>query len=203
METRVATIISYLFHPLFVPLYSLLLIFQLETISVFIITNTAKMLILALTALTALALPLLLFWLFRRKGIIASMKMESRQERAIPLVIMTLVYYLMYFLFAGVRLPAIANAFFLGTAIVLLVVALITFRWKISMHTAAMGGMTGAFLAIAFLFGLNLLWLIALLIFISGMVAYARLKLNAHSAAEVYSGWAVGMMVMMLVYFLW
>ncbi len=203
MENRFASIISYFFHPLFIPLYSVFLIFQLETLPVFIITPTAKWMILALTALSTLSLPLLLFWLFRRKGLIASLKMENRQERSIPYVLMMLVYYMMYFLFSGIRLPAIVNAFFLGTALVILAVAVMTFWWKTSIHAAGMGGATGAFLAIAFLFELDLLWLISLILLCSGLVGYARLKLNAHSPAEVYSGWTVGMIVMMLVYFLW
>lgn len=202
MEEKIARIISYLFHPIFVPLYLLALIFQLETLSIFMIPDKAKWLIIGMVATASIALPLLILALFIRKGLIKTMQMETREERMYPYLIMMLVYYVMYLLFSSIKLPVIANAMFLGISMIVLAVVIINFWWKISVHATAMGGMAGAFIAIAIRFELDLLFLISLVILCSGLVGFARLKLNAHKPAQVYLGFLVGMIGMMLVYFL-
>jgi len=202
MEDRVARIISYVFHPLFVPLYSLALIFQLETLTVYLIPDKAKWLIMGMALTATIVLPFLLINLFIRKGLIKSLQMESREERIYPYLLMMLVYYVMYLLFSTIKLPVIAGGMFLGTSVVILAVVVINFWWKVSIHAAAMGGMTGAFTAIAIRYELDIILLISLLIFCSGLVGFARLKLNAHKPTQVYVGFLVGMIGLMLVYFL-
>lgn len=202
MEDRVARIISYVFHPLFVPLYSLALIFQLENLTVYLIPDKAKWLIMGMALTATIVLPFLLINLFIRKGLIKSLQMESREERIYPYLLMMLVYYVMYLLFSTIKLPVIAGGMFLGTSVVILAVVVINFWWKISIHAAAMGGMTGAFTAIAIRYELDIILLISVLIFCSGLVGFARLKLNAHKPTQVYAGFLVGMIGLMLVYFL-
>lgn len=202
MEERFAKIISYLFHPLFIPVCMLALILQMETLSVFIIPANAKWLIMGMVVTSSVILPVLIITLFLRKGLIRSLQMETREERMYPYMLMMLVYYVMYLLFTSIKLPVIASAMFLGVALVILAAVIINFWWKISVHTTAMGGMTGAFIAIARIYELNLLSLILVSVLLSGVVGFARLKLNAHKPSQVYLGYLVGMSVMMLVYFL-
>jgi membrane-associated phospholipid phosphatase len=108
----------------------------------------------------------------------------------------------MYLLFGSINLHVIVNGLFLCVSVVILSVLIINIWWKVSIHTASMGGITGIFIAIAIRYELELLFLIGMMLFISGLVGFARLKLDAHKPSQVYVGFLVGMTMSMLLYFL-
>jgi hypothetical protein len=199
VEEKIARVISYVFHPLVMPLVSLFIIFQLQTLSILVIPESARWLMLGMVLLSTIAFPLLVVMLLMRKGIVQSVHMETREERLYPYLVVCIVYYILYLLFSGIDIPVLVTNFILGVSVLLLLVLILNFRWKISMHTVAVGGMTGAFIAIAIRYQINVLWIITTLTFISGLVGYARLRLNAHSGPEIYLGWLIGAAVMPLV----
>ena len=61
----------------------------------------------------------------------------------------------------------------------------------------SLGGMLGAFLGLSFVMMIDLTPLLLLIIFVSGLVGYARLQLNAHTPAQVYAGFVTGFFVML------
>jgi hypothetical protein len=63
----------------------------------------------------------------------------------------------------------------LGAMLILFVAVIISSFWKISLHMLGIGGVFGAFLALQYLFS-GKLFLIILLLFCSGLVAYARIN---------------------------
>ncbi len=202
IERSFAKVISWLFHPLWIPILGLLLIFQIDTLSVFLIPDKAKWLILGMVLVATMIFPLLIISLFVRKGLVSSIRMEKREERIYPYLLMMLVYYVMYLLFGSIKLPFFVNGLFLSVALVILVVIVINIWWKVSIHAAAMGGITGIFIALAIRYELNLVIVIGLLLLISGLVGFARLKLDAHKPSQVYVGFLVGTVISMLLYFL-
>lgn len=201
-EHAIAKVISWVFHPLWIPLFALLLIFQLETLSVYLIADKARWLIIGMVLMATLVFPLLIIMLFVRKGLVSSIKMERREERIYPYLLMMVVYYVMYLLFGSIKLPTIVNGLFLSVSVVILCVVIINIWWKVSIHMASIGGVTGIFTAIAIRYELDLLILIGLLMLISGLVGFARLKLDAHKPAQVYVGFLAGISVSMLLYLL-
>ena len=62
------------------------------------------------------------------------------------------------------------------------------------------GGVFGAFLALQYLFS-GKLFLIILLLFCSGLVAYARINENAHTLTQVYGGFLVGFCTEFLIFY--
>ena len=140
-------------------------------------------------------IPVFIFYIFRYKRIIASFQMETREERMYPYLSITIIYYLTYTLFTNTNIPAIYSYYLLIATVLSVVLLLINLRWKICIHTAAMGGMTAMFIGLYYQLGLNLLPIIILLILGSGFVGFARLKLNSHKPSEVYVGWLMGAIV--------
>jgi phosphatidylserine synthase len=59
-----------------------------------------------------------------------------------------------------------------------------------------LGGLTGTFTVLFYKFQLNISYLIAILIVISGLTGYARLKLNSHTHAQIYAGFGLGLVIM-------
>lgn len=195
MEKRIAKIISYLFHPLLIPTYSLLIVFNANAYFSFLLPFKAKVLLLIMMVVSTVLIPLFIFSIFRYKKIIDSFQMQTKEERMYPYLSITIIYYLTYILFTNTSIPAIYSFYLLIATVLSIVLLLINLRWKICIHTTAMGGMTALFIGLYYQLGLNLLPIILLLILCSGFLGFARLKLNSHKPSEVYVGWLVGVIV--------
>jgi membrane-associated phospholipid phosphatase len=87
----------------------------------------------------------------------------------------------------------------LMSALVVLVAAIISIKWKISLHMTAQGALAGMLLAIAFRHNANLLLFISMVFFGGGLVGWARLYLRAHTPAQVYIGYCTGLALAFLV----
>ena len=73
--------------------------------------------------------------------------------------------------------------------------AIVNVWWKISTHTAAIGGVVGAVGAFADIFGFNPLPWFCITILLAGMLGTSRMILRQHSLSEVVVGFVVGVVV--------
>ena len=64
--------------------------------------------------------------------------------------------------------------------------------WKVSMHSAGSGGVIGALVAYAAIFGFNPVWWLSLAILVSGCVMTSRMVLRQHTLAQVLGGTLIG-----------
>ena len=64
--------------------------------------------------------------------------------------------------------------------------------WKISTHTAAIGGVAGGLVVYSIAFSFNPIWWLAFVILLAGMVGTARMILRQHTLAQVVAGFLVG-----------
>jgi membrane-associated phospholipid phosphatase len=126
--------------------------------------------------------------------------MNKREDRIIPFIMTAIFFSLAYYLLKQLHISPIYNYFIIGTTFIIIIALIINYFWKISIHMIAMGGMLGAFLALSFVLIINIPILIMLIIFISGLVGFARLKLNIHSPAQVYIGFLTGVTIMFLLF---
>ena len=76
--------------------------------------------------------------------------------------------------------------------VIQIVCAIINVWWKISTHTAAIGGFAGSLLAFSILFAFNPLWWFCAILIIAGMVGSSRMILRQHSLSQVVAGFLVG-----------
>jgi membrane-associated phospholipid phosphatase len=67
----------------------------------------------------------------------------------------------------------------------------------------ALGGATGVFIGLGYRLGLNLQVFIIPLILAAGLTAYARLYLDAHKPAQVYIGYFLGLIPIILLYLMY
>ena len=82
----------------------------------------------------------------------------------------------------------------MGCTFVVLVATVITFFWRISLHTIGMGGIVGFFveMIISHSFHQSMMVVFMITVILAGLVGSARLYLGAHTSAQVYAGYAVG-----------
>jgi hypothetical protein len=202
MEKRLAQIISIVFHPILIPTYGMLLLLSIDTFFTFQIQFKAKVVLMIMMLSSTVLIPMILFFIFKRTGLIDDIYMKTKEERQFPYLSLTIIYFLLYFLFAKTELHPIFSFFLLTTTLISLVLLLMNQFWKISAHTAGIGGLTAMMIGLSSKLQIDLLLVIAITIFFSGMVGFARLKTNSHKPAEVYSGYLAGAMIFLIMFLL-
>ncbi|WP_089333226.1 hypothetical protein [Hymenobacter mucosus] len=190
-----ATVLSAVFHPLLVPSYLFYIVcYQLPGVVLRPLLPD-RWLVLGVVLLFTFVLPTLGSGMLLYAGLIDSLEMPKRRQRAWPLLLATASFGAAAFL---LRRPSFFDALLghmmLGMMIAVLLTFVITLRWKISAHGVGMGGALG-------LFGLlyvsadpyaGVLWWLVATCILAGAVGSARLALNAHTEAQVWAGLALG-----------
>ena len=189
-------ITSLLFHPLLVPTWGFLLLAGSGFYFAILPWRVKSVLLLIVFLFTCL-LPALSIWLLSLSPRF-DLKMEKSTDRILPLLMSALFYYSGYLVLERMPLFPIFNLFLIASILVQIALIILSLRWKISAHSAAMGGLIGGFMAISFRLHQYSLPMLALLILAAGMVGSARLILLKHSSWEVYTGFTLGFLIMNL-----
>lgn len=127
--------------------------------------------------------------------------LNNHRDRVFPLLSSAVFYYLGYMLLSKANAFQIFKLFMLGSVFLILILLVISFYWKISNHTAAIGALTGTLLSLSFRTGNNPVLSLVLVILVSGIVGTARLILNKHDIWQILAGYGVGVFVFYLVIF--
>lgn len=83
-------------------------------------------------------------------------------------------------------------AIVLATMIVQAVCTVVNIWWKISTHTAAIGGIAGALVAFSEILGFNPVWWLCAILLIAGIFGSASMYLRQHTLPQVVAGFATG-----------
>jgi hypothetical protein len=186
-----AKIISIIFHPLLMPVYGMAIIFSAPTLFGYLPANVKKLLILIMLINNVL-LPLSFLPFFIHRNIISSWTITERKERNIPLIIITVLYGITSYLIFRFPIPVFLKTYVLAAFIMSLIVTVINFWWKISLHAVG----AGALISLVFILSLKMLtpleWYLISTVIIGGLVLSSRLKLNFHSPQQVWIGLFTG-----------
>ena len=188
---KFSKIISYLLHPILMPI--IVFYIGINNVDYFYLifhnySNTLYIIILTFT----IVLPLISSILFVKSGRVESLEMRKRKERRGPLFISILIMVIGFPLFYSIaKLSSHLSAIYISSIILLFFSFLITIRWKISLHMLGVGGATGTFIALNYIFG-GIYYFVVLFFFLSGLLAFSRLDQKAHNASQIYVGFVLG-----------
>jgi hypothetical protein len=191
-----ARVVSILFHPLLMATYlfgmlSLTLPSALEPIQM---SGHANFILLIL--IMTFGLPALNFIIFKMIGSIRSLTMERRSERILPFSFITILYIAVTYLFytkSRVGIHDNVMKLLIMVDLLVLLATLITYFYKVSVHSLAIWGLLGIVLPLNKVTENNVLFFPTLiLIVLAGIVMASRLHLQAHSPREVLVGSMVG-----------
>jgi len=202
IDSKTARVISYIFHPLLLPLYVLLLLMNLNVFLSRSYPFSYKLALAGVVFLTTILVPLFLTWMLQRMKIISSVFMNEKEERIYPLLSISVFYYLTYYLLKGIHVSSIFSFYMLGATLLAILSLAATFYRKISLHMTGIGSFTGLFLGLSLNFGINLYPEIFSGILLAGVIGFARLKSNSHQPSEIYSGFLMGVVVMTILMYL-
>ncbi|SFU57996.1 hypothetical protein SAMN05216480_10874 [Pustulibacterium marinum] len=198
---RIATFISYLFHPLIMPVVGVFIFYTITPL--FYEFELKKIVLFSLTILT-IFVPLLIALVLLKFNIIQSFKLSTAKERMPPLLINTLIIGTIIFkLMPRINTPELYFFFvgILGSNFCCLIMAL--FKIKASIHMTAIIGVTTFLVGLSFHYALNVTIALSFLVAISGLIASARLYLKAHNMAEIIVGIFIGLMPQLLTIQYW
>jgi hypothetical protein len=199
MEKRIAGILSYIAHPLLLPMFGLLIISNSGTYAADLNPRYREFIYLAVFIFTLL-LPAALIPLFYYFGLAKNIQFTERRERLIPLYLTIIFYLAAYFLIRRLPVSTVYQRFMFGACISMLLLLSISYFWKISAHMVGWGGLTGLIFILSFRFNSDLMLFLITGVLLSGFVGFARLKLKAHEPMQIYAGYLIGFAVMLTVF---
>ncbi len=196
MERKLAMAISIIFQPIFVPIYSVVILFNANTYITYAVQPEIRQFIYLATLLNTVILPVGVFYYFYRQKIIRSLHMHTAKERSLPFITTLLFHLSTYYLFTQVPMPDLFSHLVMGAALSVAVALLINFLWKVSIHMLGMGGIVGTVIGLVLRYQVDAMPLVMALVVLSGIVGYARLRLNAHTPMQVYVGFVLGTLIL-------
>jgi hypothetical protein len=193
LPDRLARIVSVVFHPIFMPLYGLIILLSAPTFLGYLPAEIKKIMVL-IVLVNNVCLPLALIWLFRYRNLISSYNIEDRRERTIPLLTASILYCTTSFIVFNYQIPFFLKSFIFATSVVSIIVSMINFWWKISIHAVGAGALTATVLVLSLKMYTPLTWYLAAVILTGGMVLSSRLRLNSHNPSQVWIGFLTGLL---------
>ena len=182
----VARVISMLFTPFYLPVVGLIVLFSFSYLSIFPLLYKLQVLILAY--FFTILLPNVLIHLYRHYQGWNLIESGHRERRMIPYIVSILCYFTCIYVMEQLHMPHFMGSIVIAALVVQIVCALINVWWKISTHTAAIGGVGGALFAFAEYLNFNPVWWLCLIFFIAGLVGTSRMLLRQHSLSQVVAG---------------
>ena len=193
--------ISYIFHPLFVPIAG--------TLMYFIITPKYSSLklqsgnILPIFILTVI-IPIICFLILKNLGVVHSQFLTTVKERKYPLLIQSILLLMIILKVIPNNYTMELHYFFLGLFSASMAILLLLFLdFKSSLHLAGIGSLIMFMIALSIHFEINLILAISAATLITGILATSMLYLKAHTASEVFIGLTIGVISQLLTLKFW
>ena len=186
-----ARLLSMLFTPFYLPIVGITLLFLFSYLSMF--PWSYKIQVLLMVYLFTVMLPTLLIHVYRRYQGWNLIEMGHKERRAVPYVISILCYFFCVYLMDLLHIPHFMGAIVAAALSIQVVCALVNVWWKISTHTAAIGGVAGSLFVFGDIFGFNPIWWLCVVMILAGILGSSRMILRQHSLAQVVAGFGVGL----------
>ncbi len=187
---RTARIISVIFTPYYLPLLGLALLFVFSYLTM--LPLMYKLHLLLLVYILTILLPTFLIRLYLKYQGWSHHHLGQRERRMIPYVISILCYFFCFYLMNILHVPHFVSSVLVAALLIQIICAIINVWWKVSTHTAAIGGVAGALIAYAHLFFFNPVWWLCLVLIVAGVVGSARMILRQHTLLQVIVGFFTG-----------
>lgn len=184
--------VSILFHPFFIPLYGMLLLFQINPYMFGSYGSGVEIRLIMIVITNTLVFPFITIALMKKIGLVKTVELDDRYDRIIPYIAGCLFYFWCYMSIKSLPVTYVPAQLMLGATLAVFATFFFNLFFKISAHAAAMGSLLG-FLIMVYphsVYDLNLI--ISAVILIGGIVCTARYYLGIHTHIQLLSGYFVG-----------
>lgn len=189
----IAKLISYVFHPLFIPVYIAWFLISVQPYLFASFTPAQKLLTIIRFVIMYSFFPLVTVLLAKALGFLDSIFLKTQKERVIPYIACGVYYFWMCYVLRNQpefskEVIQLSMAVFIASSIGLLV----NIYMKVSMHAISMGIMLMFMTILAFTQHGNYTIYMSVAILITGLVCTARFIVSDHTPGEIYTGLLVG-----------
>ena len=181
-----ARLLSAVFNPLYLPLVGLLALFGFSYLS--LLPWLYKLEVITLVYFFTILLPMAIIRTYRHYQGWNLIELGRRERRAVPYVISIVCYFTCTYTMERLHIPHFMRSILVAALSIQIVCAMINSWWKISTHTAAIGGVAGALFAFGEIFVFNPVWWLCLTFLLAGLLGTSRMILRQHSLSQVIGG---------------
>jgi hypothetical protein len=185
-----ARIISAVFHPVFMPVYGLVIILSNATPFGYL-PFPVKRLLFFIMLINNVFIPVSLLPFFKHMNYISSWSIRERKERTAPLIIASILYATTSYIVFRFPIPYFLKSFIFATFFLSLTVTGINLLMKVSLHAVGTGALVALIMMLSFRMTSALSWQL-LSVVLAGAVLTSRLWLHEHNPEEVWTGFFTG-----------
>jgi membrane-associated phospholipid phosphatase len=185
-----ARVVSMVFTPFYLPILGLAALFFLSYLNQY--QTGYKVFVLAVVYFFTILLPTFLIHFYRTYQGWSLIELGQKERRVVPYLLSIACYFACLFAMQQLHIPYFMRSIVGCALIIQIVCAIINVWWKISTHTAAIGGVAGALLVFSEVFRFNPTWWFCAVVILAGILGSSRIILRQHSLAQVTVGFLVG-----------
>ncbi len=196
-----ANLVSYVFHPVFMPTIMAMLLYKLSATSFTGISAHdyfGKWV--SVIIINTLIFPLIATLLLKALGFIQSIHMYDAKDRIIPLIASMVFYFWGYHVFSNIDSPFILKVLLLGSFWGVIVLFMANIFVKVSMHTMAAGGALGLIIVLMAISPVSMMLPFFLFLLVAGIIGTARMLLGVHLPFEIWAGYVLGIVTQLAAY---
>lgn len=187
----IPNILSTLFHPLLIPLYTYVLLFSFTYLNIMPFQYVAF--VLSIVASFTLVSPLLFIGLYKWLNKYSLKELSTRPKRFVPYLLTLMSYITCLITMYRMHFPHYFSGIIMGISICIVVCMFLNIYWRVSIHLASCGMFIGGLLSYSLLFYFNPVWWLCGFILLSGIQGTARISFHQHTLLEVILGFITGM----------
>lgn len=212
-----AKIISVVFHPLFLFVYTIVVLILINPYMFGFGNITEASSLLMLVVLTVVPIPLIAVAMLKGLGWVESFSLRNKQERIAPYLITGLLYLSLYMQLARTNSASAFQIATLGAVLTVFGAFFLNNFYKVSLHAAGAAAMLSMLILGVTLFGSEVFNLsfgtvslgrvpsvvvIYTALLLCGMICTSRLVLKEHNIMEIYSGFILGFFAPIIAYYI-
>lgn len=189
----IAKLISYIFHPLFVPVYIAWFLITVQPYLFASFTSTEKLITILRFFIMYSFFPLVTVLLAKGLGFLDSIYLKTQKERIIPYIACGIYYFWMSYVLRNQaqfskEVVQLSMAIFIASSVGLLANIIM----KVSMHAISMGIMLVFMSLLSFTQAGSYTIYMSFAFLIAGLVCTARFIVSDHTQKEIYTGLLIG-----------
>jgi hypothetical protein len=139
-----------------------------------------------------------LLYVAKRNFSMNDLFMHDHRERFYPFLFTGFFYCAITFIFIKNHYHPLIVIIMGGISLTVIVIAIITYFWKVSIHAVGILGLLGYMLIISFYYPYELMiYPISGVALLAGLLLSARMNLNAHTPNQLFAGALIGLVLSM------
>ncbi|HUR67144.1 MAG TPA: hypothetical protein VMZ03_12410 [Chitinophagaceae bacterium] len=195
----IAHFFSYLFHPVFVPVYVVAFLVYGHPYIFAGFSESSKIKVMIQAFVMFSFFPIVTVLLLKALKFISSFHLTSQKDRVIPLVACGVWYFWIWYVWRNLPdYPQVSVQLALAIWISVSLALMANIIMKVSLHAIAAGVMLAFIILLALSQTLNFGFYISIALLVTGVVCTSRFIVSDHSPQEVYGGLFVGIISMLI-----